>query len=369
MAHKILIGNDGTYGSPVTHSDFVFFDDGESLTEKMDVYNIYINDLMYPVGRVIETTGDFNPNGHYPGVWHLLEKNHTVISAGSIALQEKESPMELFLPDGSVWDLIYHHEIAGGYWASTADCLDFDLNATKQKFGKMKYVNNYYNANDTLEFLMVYNVPYGGGVAGEVTNMGRWVQHASPFSAGNAHRSAAWNKPATVDGYNATTTFTAADGTTVTNTDINAGLYVPWTANNWTGLSLSRPSNAYFAGNHYGTGWFYAIGSTAAHNGGIPAHIAATACTLYVRKDNAILANLENGGYVYGEEQHLLTVDEMAYHDHRLYYTRTGNFTNLVSDNGQHQAPDNYYTGPRGGSQAHNNMQPSIYVNLWERIS
>lgn len=380
-SYKVLVGNEGTYGSPVTHSDFVFFNDGETLTQKMDIFSTKVNDVMYPVGRIIETVGSFNPNGHYPGQWVRLPKHYGLMTEGNIALQgvdangkERPAPFGLTLLDGSEWDMIYHHEVSGGYWATIDQCLDYDLNpANTTKFGRMRYVDNYYNDQHLLEFLMVWNVPYGGGTEGEPSNMGRWVQNSSPFSGGGHNK---WNVATMAGGYNSTTTITAADGTTTTNTDIQRGLYVPWAGvQNWTGLGRRRPNaltaTCYFCGNRGMNDWFYAIGSTEAYGGGIPAHFGkagASACTLYVRRDNAVLHNL-NAGALHGEQTHILTVDEMPQHDHRLGYTRTGNFTNLTSDNAHSEVPDSYYTGPTGKNMPHNNMQPSIYINLWERIS
>lgn len=383
-SYKVLVGNEGTYGSPVTHSDFVFFNDGETLTQKMDIYNKGVDQIMYPIGRIIETVGSFNPNGHYPGTWVRLPKNYTTMTEGDIPLQGVAAdgtpnlpPMGLTLLDGSQWDMIYHHDTAGGYWAATSDCLNFDPNSetAPTKFGRMQYVNNYYNANHTLEFIMTYDIAFGGGVDGPVADMGRWIQQSSPFSGGGHNN---WNMKVMAGGYVDTTTITAADGTTTTNTDIQRGLYVPWAAiNNWTGLGRCRPNanatNCYFSGNRGMSNWFYPLGSKAAWKSGhpIPGNHASTGkkiCSLYVRKDNAVLNNL-NAGKTYGETAHILTVDEMPLHSHRLGYTRTGNFSSGTCDNAHSGTIDNYYTSVVGSNQAHNNMQPSIYINLWERVS
>jgi hypothetical protein len=130
----------------------------------------------------------------------------------------RTAPFGLTLEDGSQWDMIYHHDTSGGYWATINDCLDWDLDPSNpKKFGRMNYVNNYYNSNHTLEFLMTYNIAYGGGVNGEAANMGRWIQQSSPFSGGGHNN---WDMKVMAGGYVDTMTITAPDGTTSTNTDI-----------------------------------------------------------------------------------------------------------------------------------------------------
>lgn len=72
---------------------------------------------------------------------------------------------------------------------------------------------------------------------------------------------------------------------------------------------------------------------------------------------------------VYGEDEHTLTINEMPEHDHKVSYG-----TNLTGDGG---SAFNYkvskmssdFIAPTGGSQAHNNVQPSIVVAFWKRIS
>lgn len=71
-----------------------------------------------------------------------------------------------------------------------------------------------------------------------------------------------------------------------------------------------------------------------------------------------------------GEKTHKLTVNEMPKHNHPIYYgvdgASPGN-TLTASSNaiGQSNAP----ITDRGGSQAHNNLQPYITVYMWRRIS
>lgn len=83
-------------------------------------------------------------------------------------------------------------------------------------------------------------------------------------------------------------------------------------------------------------------------------------------------------GSIKGESEHILTVDELAEHDHFLERQRWF-FNDTVHNSGGgailNYAGDassaSYKGGVRttGSSQAHNNTQPSIGVIRWHRIA
>ena len=77
-------------------------------------------------------------------------------------------------------------------------------------------------------------------------------------------------------------------------------------------------------------------------------------------------------GTVVGEEKHLLTIEEMPKHNHSLKGSLTGE-TKEASNIGNDWAQiatdweNDSYIANAGGSQAHNNAQPSKIVNRWHR--
>ena len=83
-----------------------------------------------------------------------------------------------------------------------------------------------------------------------------------------------------------------------------------------------------------------------------------------------------NLGETMGEVEHTLTVDEMPSHVHTIV---SWNYYNQVPANGQKIAKTfdgaDYNSAseapmyPTGGSQPHNNIQPSIGVCRWHRIA
>lgn len=71
-------------------------------------------------------------------------------------------------------------------------------------------------------------------------------------------------------------------------------------------------------------------------------------------------------GTVVGEEKHLLTIDEMPSHSHKVLHlgdtVATGQ--GWIGSNGTQSG---LQTGETGGNQSHNNVQPSKIVNRWHR--
>lgn len=79
------------------------------------------------------------------------------------------------------------------------------------------------------------------------------------------------------------------------------------------------------------------------------------------------------GGSTQGEVEHTLTVEEMPSHNHRLQMRIAGSGDQEIEDWGAPsviQTNMGYvYALATGGSQAHNNVQPSIGVYIWHRTA
>lgn len=79
------------------------------------------------------------------------------------------------------------------------------------------------------------------------------------------------------------------------------------------------------------------------------------------------------GSQTTGETAHTLTVEEMPSHNHRLQMRSAGSGDQEVEDWGAPsvvQTNMGYaYALATGGGQAHNNVQPSIGVYMWYRMS
>lgn len=78
-------------------------------------------------------------------------------------------------------------------------------------------------------------------------------------------------------------------------------------------------------------------------------------------------ASVEKTG---GEKTHKLKVSEMPSHDHGLVNSNDGGYDMGFSIKYQARGYDgNFYTDSRGGSEAHNNLQPYITCYMWKRTA
>ena len=73
-------------------------------------------------------------------------------------------------------------------------------------------------------------------------------------------------------------------------------------------------------------------------------------------------ANYNTVGQFVGEEEHVLTIDEMPSHSHNA--TADGGSTNSSGSNFRRESDNTGFlqTQSAGGGQAHNNMQPSMVI-------
>lgn len=83
---------------------------------------------------------------------------------------------------------------------------------------------------------------------------------------------------------------------------------------------------------------------------------------------------MNEAGKTFGENEHTLTVDEMPQHNHAQYVTaKTDPTTGVRVDHNEDSASGAFEqginTGNTGGGQPHNNMQASVSVYRWIRIS
>lgn len=83
---------------------------------------------------------------------------------------------------------------------------------------------------------------------------------------------------------------------------------------------------------------------------------------------------MNEAGKTFGENEHTLTVDEMPQHSHAQYVTAktsptTGVRVDYNEDGASGAFEQGINTGNTGGGQPHNNMQASVSVYRWIRIS
>lgn len=93
--------------------------------------------------------------------------------------------------------------------------------------------------------------------------------------------------------------------------------------------------------------------------------------TICVDKDNPLMSE---AGMTLGETEVTLTIDEMPRHNHAQYVAARTDPTTGVRVDYNEDAPSGAFeqginTGNTGNGQPHNNMQPSITVYRWIRIS
>lgn len=83
---------------------------------------------------------------------------------------------------------------------------------------------------------------------------------------------------------------------------------------------------------------------------------------------------MNEAGKTFGENEHTLTIDEMPQHSHAQYVTAktsptTGVRVDYNEDGASGAFEQGINTGNTGGGQPHNNMQASVSVYRWIRIS
>lgn len=83
---------------------------------------------------------------------------------------------------------------------------------------------------------------------------------------------------------------------------------------------------------------------------------------------------MNEAGKTFGENEHTLTIDEMPQHSHAQYVTAktdptTGVRVDYNEDGASGAFEQGINTGNTGGGQPHNNMQSSVSVYRWIRIS
>ena len=81
---------------------------------------------------------------------------------------------------------------------------------------------------------------------------------------------------------------------------------------------------------------------------------------------NSIPEWVKTQGSEFGEYNHILTVDEMPSHSHRIALGSSG--SSAAADNGTNSGA-RFTSDSTGGDQPHNNVQPSKVVFIWLRTS
>lgn len=77
-----------------------------------------------------------------------------------------------------------------------------------------------------------------------------------------------------------------------------------------------------------------------------------------------------------GEDAHVLTINEMPKHSHKMKYDSVGwtaikqsSGTNGIVEYNKSSYDGQYSTEEVGNGNAHNNMPPYLAVNMWKRIA
>ena len=77
-----------------------------------------------------------------------------------------------------------------------------------------------------------------------------------------------------------------------------------------------------------------------------------------------------------GEDAHVLTINEMPKHSHKMKYDSVGwtaikqsSGTNGIVEYNKSSYDGQYSTEEVGNGNAHNNMPPYLVVNMWKRVA
>lgn len=353
MSYNFLTNKEGDILCPVAYADKLKLD-GTPVSDLIMKYITEIQDSVYPVGSLyFDTTGSDPRDLLGFGTWEQEASGRTIIGAGDGV--DRHDCIEKTLADGTRWIRIFYQSdvfpskeaVEQGYTSDTC-------------FSRMNYLAEYYAPNGDIEFLLEYP---------DIS--GRWRQRGNPF----------------YEQYNPTLAKTRVEGyldvdpIDPSNTDVEFGLYVPWSSSTtWGGLAHCANDAARITGNvRTRTSYHYPIGQITLYSGTGNTLIGATSSdlpgtgaqavssiALWVRIDN-VSGNyhlLETGG----EASHTLDVSKLPNHYHSLYRVASSKGTG-ANEAGGGSALSSYYTAPTGGSAPHNNMQPYQVVNIWKRIS
>ena len=92
---------------------------------------------------------------------------------------------------------------------------------------------------------------------------------------------------------------------------------------------------------------------------------------LYVNRVRVGAGDLYQLGDEFGEAEHTLTLNEMPTHQHsiNIYANSSGSIAGGYVGYDQSVSGAQYTTNSLGGSEPHNNLQPSYAVYMWHRIA
>ena len=137
-------------------------------------------------------------------------------------------------------------------------------------------------------------------------------------------------------------------------------------------IKFKRDGNVYYPYPYYPVGFFYITDSDVS-----PASIYGGVWELL--KDRFLIGagNKYLIGATGGEENHILTINEMPEHDHptpSTMYTNVGGLgygtiRTEIAVNGIIEKEKYLSTSAVGGSQAHNNIPPYLAVYIWHRVA
>lgn len=163
------------------------------------------------------------------------------------------------LTDGSAWARIFYHANHGGtvFFTSLEETLNSD---TPDKFSCLYLLNELKATDGKYEFMLTYPEKHPG-------QYNRWKQTNNPCNENVANG----DGTAYAAGY--------------------AAIHIDWTSSYWGGLTRQNTSTTaytpcYLSGSVGHSNWFYAIGATQKHDGGIPGPSSGVQETeLWVRVD------------------------------------------------------------------------------------